>query len=170
MSVLAEGRIIGGFRIGRMLGHGAMGEVYRAEQVVLARPVAIKRILPQFAGSHGAVERLQREARTLASVKSPYVVQVHDLVQADGDASGLDLDAVAQGAARVASRGHAHCIVLIESGQLGYKALHGQVVPGRRIEGLGRDGTWFIVAAGRANHAGVGAWKGITAGNPPTLW
>jgi len=31
--------------------------------------------------------------------------------------------------------------------------------------GLGRDGTWFIVAAGRANHAGPGSWKGVTAGN-----
>lgn len=31
--------------------------------------------------------------------------------------------------------------------------------------GLGRDGTWFIIAAGRANHAGAGNWKGITAGN-----
>ncbi|HEV7660336.1 MAG TPA: N-acetylmuramoyl-L-alanine amidase [Allosphingosinicella sp.] len=31
--------------------------------------------------------------------------------------------------------------------------------------GLGRDGTWFVIAAGRANHAGAGAWKGITAGN-----
>ncbi|HEV2815649.1 MAG TPA: N-acetylmuramoyl-L-alanine amidase [Allosphingosinicella sp.] len=31
--------------------------------------------------------------------------------------------------------------------------------------GLGRDGTWFVVAAGRANHAGGGSWKGVTAGN-----
>ncbi len=31
--------------------------------------------------------------------------------------------------------------------------------------GLGRDGTYYIVAAGRANHAGAGAWKGITTGN-----
>jgi peptidoglycan hydrolase-like protein with peptidoglycan-binding domain len=31
--------------------------------------------------------------------------------------------------------------------------------------GLGRDGTWFVIAAGRANHAGVGAHQGITAGN-----
>ena len=31
--------------------------------------------------------------------------------------------------------------------------------------GLGRDGTWFVVAAGRANHAGGGSWKGITTGN-----
>jgi peptidoglycan hydrolase-like protein with peptidoglycan-binding domain len=31
--------------------------------------------------------------------------------------------------------------------------------------GLGRDGTFFIIAAGRANHAGVGNWQGITTGN-----
>ena len=31
--------------------------------------------------------------------------------------------------------------------------------------GLGRDGTWFVVAAGRANHAGAGVWKGIATGN-----
>ena len=30
---------------------------------------------------------------------------------------------------------------------------------------LGRDGTFFVVAAGRCNHAGVGNWQGFTAGN-----
>jgi peptidoglycan hydrolase-like protein with peptidoglycan-binding domain len=31
--------------------------------------------------------------------------------------------------------------------------------------GLGRDGTYYIIAAGRANHAGGGSWQGITTGN-----
>lgn len=31
--------------------------------------------------------------------------------------------------------------------------------------GLGRDGTYYVVAAGRANHAGAGIWEGITTGN-----
>jgi N-acetyl-anhydromuramyl-L-alanine amidase AmpD len=31
--------------------------------------------------------------------------------------------------------------------------------------GLGRDGTWYVIAAGRCNHAGAGDWKGITTGN-----
>ncbi len=31
--------------------------------------------------------------------------------------------------------------------------------------GLGRDGTFFVIAAGRANHAGAGNWQGITTGN-----
>ncbi|MGZ8284826.1 MAG: peptidoglycan recognition protein family protein [Allosphingosinicella sp.] len=30
---------------------------------------------------------------------------------------------------------------------------------------LGRDGTYFVVAAGRANHAGPGNWRGVTTGN-----
>src|SRR6476620_11779533 len=30
---------------------------------------------------------------------------------------------------------------------------------------LGRDGTFFVVAAGRANHAGAGNWQGIATGN-----
>lgn len=31
--------------------------------------------------------------------------------------------------------------------------------------GLGRDGTFYVVAAGKANHAGLGSWQGITSGN-----
>jgi peptidoglycan hydrolase-like protein with peptidoglycan-binding domain len=30
---------------------------------------------------------------------------------------------------------------------------------------LGRDGTFYVVAAGRANHAGIGNWQGVTTGN-----
>src|SRR4051812_6130334 len=31
--------------------------------------------------------------------------------------------------------------------------------------GLGRDGTYYVIAAGRANHAGAGSWQGVTSGN-----
>jgi peptidoglycan hydrolase-like protein with peptidoglycan-binding domain len=31
--------------------------------------------------------------------------------------------------------------------------------------GLGRDGTYYVLAAGRCNHAGKGAWQGVTSGN-----
>src|SRR5215213_1376503 len=31
--------------------------------------------------------------------------------------------------------------------------------------GLGRDGTWYVVAAGRANHAGEGNYRGVSNGN-----
>jgi len=39
-------------------------------------------------------------------------------------------------------------------------------IPGPLAQlGLGRDGTFFVIAAGRANHAGTGMWQGITSGN-----
>ena len=31
--------------------------------------------------------------------------------------------------------------------------------------GLGRDGTYYVIAAGRCNHAGTGSWQGVTSGN-----
>ena len=31
--------------------------------------------------------------------------------------------------------------------------------------GLGRDGTYYVIAAGKANHAGAGSWQGVTTGN-----
>jgi len=31
--------------------------------------------------------------------------------------------------------------------------------------GLGRDGTFYVIAAGRCNHAGQGSWQGVTTGN-----
>lgn len=31
--------------------------------------------------------------------------------------------------------------------------------------GLGRDGTWYVIAAGRCNHAGKGIWQGVATGN-----
>lgn len=31
--------------------------------------------------------------------------------------------------------------------------------------GLGRDGTYFVIAAGKCNHAGAGSWQGVTTGN-----
>jgi peptidoglycan hydrolase-like protein with peptidoglycan-binding domain len=40
---------------------------------------------------------------------------------------------------------------------------NGRVLPGPLSQlGLGRDGTYYVIAAGRANHAGAGAWKGVS--------
>lgn len=43
---------------------------------------------------------------------------------------------------------------------------NGKVLPGPLSQlGLGRDGTYHVIAAGRCNHAGKGAWRGLTTGN-----
>lgn len=48
----------------------------------------------------------------------------------------------------------------------GVRQKSGKLLPGPLAQlGLGRDGTYYVIAAGRANHAGEGLWQGITSGN-----
>ncbi|HKE54086.1 MAG TPA: Stk1 family PASTA domain-containing Ser/Thr kinase [Actinomycetota bacterium] len=63
---------------------GGMGEVYRAHDVVLERPVAIKVLHRSLAGDAGLVDRFRREARAAASLNHQNIVAVHDWGSVDG--------------------------------------------------------------------------------------
>ncbi len=77
---------IGPYRIESRLGVGGMGEVYRAYDERLKRPVAIKRILVDQARDAALRERFRREAQAAAGLSHPSIVQIHDIVEtADGD-------------------------------------------------------------------------------------
>jgi hypothetical protein len=64
------------------IGAGAMGAVYRAEDVDLGRAVALKRL--HVDGSDTARARLMREARAAAALQHPNVVTVHEVAEAAG--------------------------------------------------------------------------------------
>src|SRR5262245_980790 len=66
------------YRLLEKLGEGGMGAVYRARDVVLDREVAVKVLPPHSLGDAGAVARFEREARALAKVSHPHIVQAHD--------------------------------------------------------------------------------------------
>jgi len=65
-----------------LAGCGGMSAVYRASQTQLGRDVALKILPLEIAASHGGLERFQREARTLARLNHPNIVQVYDAGQA----------------------------------------------------------------------------------------
>ncbi len=67
--------LAGRFRIERLVAEGGFGVVYRAQQIALDRPVAIKVFKP--AGDLPP-ERFEVEARTVARLKHPHIVEVHD--------------------------------------------------------------------------------------------
>jgi len=77
-------RDLGSYQVGDRIGHGGMGDVYRATHRLLARPAAIKLIRPEALGAEGpdrarvVIERFRREARAAASLKCPHTIELYD--------------------------------------------------------------------------------------------
>ena len=80
---LTRARELGSYRLVERLGQGGMGEVWRAEHQLLARPAAIKLI--RGADARGVTEaaaelraRFEREAQATASMRSPHTIELYD--------------------------------------------------------------------------------------------
>ena len=79
---LAGALLDGRFRIQREVAEGGFGVVYFAVQVALDRPVAIKvlKTPPGFdeAGEDPVSRSVRREAKTIARIRHPHIVDVYD--------------------------------------------------------------------------------------------
>jgi serine/threonine-protein kinase len=75
---MTEAAIISRFRVEARLGQGGMGEVYRAWDTVLARPVALKWVRGDRRDDASA-SRFLREARAAAGLRHPNIVTIYDL-------------------------------------------------------------------------------------------
>lgn len=78
------GDTFGGYVIESLLGHGGMGVVFRARNVALNRPVALKVLSPVHAEVDEFRERFVREAALLAAVDSPHIIQIYEHGEQDG--------------------------------------------------------------------------------------
>ncbi len=77
---------LGPYRLVERIAAGGMGEVWRAWDGRLKRPVAVKHVLPEILDHPGARERFRREAEAGARLTHPAVVQIYDLVESpEGD-------------------------------------------------------------------------------------
>ncbi len=81
---LGAGARLGKFEVLEYLGRGGMGFVYKAKQAGLDRTVALKVLAPRLAASPEFAARFDREAKALASLSHPNIVQVHDYGQENG--------------------------------------------------------------------------------------
>jgi serine/threonine-protein kinase len=68
--------VLGSFRLGAVLGRGAMGEVYEARREPSGEPAAVKLIRAEALGQPGLLERFLREAHATSKLDSPHVVRV----------------------------------------------------------------------------------------------
>ncbi|MFC4112595.1 protein kinase domain-containing protein [Nonomuraea zeae] len=77
--MVAQGTTLAGrYRLDTRIGAGGMGEVWRGEDIVLARTVAVKVLLPGRMEDPGFVARFQGEARAMATINHSGVVDVYD--------------------------------------------------------------------------------------------
>lgn len=63
---------------------GGMAVVYKAEDAMLGREVALKTLRESYAEEHAFLRRFKREARAMASLDHPKIVRVYDISQEDG--------------------------------------------------------------------------------------
>jgi serine/threonine protein kinase len=83
---MSAGTTLGGtYRVVHELSRGAMGVVYRGEDLGLGRPVAIKVLRSDLASDRGLVDRFRAEAGILASLHHKNLVQVYALGEHAGD-------------------------------------------------------------------------------------
>ena len=80
---LSEAKQVGHYRLKEKIGSGGMGEVWRAEHDLLARPAAVKLICPEVlgetnGGSALALRRFEREVQATAVLHSPHTIGIYD--------------------------------------------------------------------------------------------
>ena len=88
---LAPGTRLGAYEITARIGAGGMGEVWRATDTSLGREVAIKVLPDSLAQEPDRLARLEREARTLASLNHPNVAAIYGFERSDGAAMVMEL-------------------------------------------------------------------------------
>nr|WP_221379321.1 serine/threonine-protein kinase [Actinoplanes polyasparticus] len=66
------------YRLTQRIAAGGMGEVWRGEDLMLHRPIAVKTILPALMADREFLQRFRTEARMMAALRHPGIVQVYD--------------------------------------------------------------------------------------------
>ena len=165
MSTLAEGSVVGGCQVESIIGRGGMGIVYCANQVALARRVALKVIAPEFAEDPEFRERFQDEWRAAGGLDHPAIVPVYQAGEEGGRlfvvmrfVEGTDLRALID-RERVLAPGRATAIIEQIAGALDeahrHQLIHRDVKPANILimpDGHGRDQA-FLTDFGLTRHA-----------------
>ena len=161
---VAPGTIVGGsYRIERELGHGGMGLVFEATDLALERKVALKRLRPELKQSPKDLALFLDEARLVAALKHPHIVEIYAIVNESRDlhlvfefVQGEPLQAALQRLGRISTAAAASLI-----GQVGLAldfahangVVHGDLKPANIM--LTSQGAAKVMDFGLAHHVSL---------------
>jgi len=66
------------YRLDERIAAGGVGQVWRATDLLLERPVAVKVLRPEYSDHPETLERFRKEARNAGALNNPHVAQVYD--------------------------------------------------------------------------------------------
>src|SRR5258708_6409592 len=84
-----EHRRLGKYELLERLGHGGMGEVWKARDTQLQRYVAIKLLRTELQDDPDFIAYFMREARLVAALRHPNIVQIHDFQLGGAQGKGV---------------------------------------------------------------------------------
>jgi len=96
-STFAPEPFVEGYQIQSVIGNGGMGTVYLATQLGLNRPVAIKQMSLELQDDPVFLERLEREAQTMAALNHENIVTIHQFEKTEADDSVIIMEYVEGG-------------------------------------------------------------------------
>jgi serine/threonine-protein kinase len=163
--MLSPGTMLGGrYRLDERIAGGGMGDVWRATDEVLGRTVAVKTLLPALLEEPGFAERFRGEARTMATINHPGVVDVYDYGSENGTAflvmEYVEGDALSRTLGRVGRLTPARTMALLAQAADALHAahvngiVHRDVKPGNLL--VRPNGTLVLTDFGIARSAAVG--------------
>ncbi|NNF08472.1 MAG: serine/threonine protein kinase, partial [Candidatus Eisenbacteria bacterium] len=80
-----QNTLLGRYQIQKLLGRGGMGEVYLAQDTMLKRAVALKRLRPDREHSQEESQRILREAQAASKLSNPRIAAVYDVLKHQGE-------------------------------------------------------------------------------------
>jgi len=162
--MISPGTMLGGrYRLEERIASGGMGDVWRCVDDVLGRTVAVKILLPSLLEEAGFTERFRVEARTMATINHPGVVDIYDYGSENGTAflimEYVEGDALSRTLARVGRLTPARTMALVAQAADALHAahekgiVHRDVKPGNLL--VRPNGTLVLTDFGIARSAAV---------------